>query len=227
MRRRRTFAHLVATGAIAVLAALSGCSGSDRLPGAKRVAGPTPLAEFVTDGLEVHRGDFCGRIPMTAIRRALSADDAPSEVRTYGSGDPVLTGEESAGPDGDLAAEYGCEYGHAGRAAEAWVFAPPIRANRAARLVRQIAGRDGCTPLAGAPRFGSPTTALTCPGPNGLPVASFHGLFGDAWLSCSLTTTAGEPEAGVIERAGSWCVAVANAAHEAALQDPEASGDPS
>ena len=44
--------------------------------------------------------------------------------------------------------------------------------------------------------------------------ASYRGLFGDAWLACSLTAP-GERDA-VLEKAGAWCVAAARAASQPA-----------
>jgi hypothetical protein len=40
---------------------------------------------------------------------------------------------------------------------------------------------------------------------------TFHGLFGDAWLSCSLSAV-GADQDGLVDRTGRWCVAVAQAA---------------
>jgi hypothetical protein len=41
---------------------------------------------------------------------------------------------------------------------------------------------------------------------------SFRGLFGDAWLACSLTLPPAVTPERLLETAGRWCVAVAQAA---------------
>ena len=78
-------------------------------------------------------------------------------------------------------------------------------------LAESAASRESCTQPAGAPPYGSPSLALVCPAGNRT-WASFRGLFGDAWLSCSLSAPATLSEADLLDRAGRWCVAVAEAA---------------
>ena len=45
---------------------------------------------------------------------------------------------------------------------------------------------------------------------DGAVVASYRGLFGDAWLSCSVEPAG--PDDGLVERTGRWCVTVLQAA---------------
>ena len=82
---------------------------------------------------------------------------------------------------------------------------------RATDLVADAAGREGCTTAAPAPANGAPSVALVCPAGDRT-WASFRGLFGDAWLSCSLAAPAQLGEKELLDRAGRWCVAVAQAA---------------
>ena len=62
----------------------------------------------------------------------------------------------------DVAHEFGCRYSAAdGTMAQAWVFAPPVDAAGAERLVKAAGKAAGCEVDIG-PTFGSPTLALTC-----------------------------------------------------------------
>ena len=83
----------------------------------------------------------------------------------------------------DVAHEYGCSWRAAdGTVASAWVFAPPVTAARAAELAAR--GRPRGRLPAGHRRPGVRRSVG-----RGATVAAsiaFHGLFGDAWLSCSL-----------------------------------------
>jgi hypothetical protein len=69
-------------------------------------------------------------------------------------------------------------------------------------------------PVRGGPRFGTPGVSTRCrvATPRGTAV-TLRGLFGDAWLSCELTTpdatAAGDPVRETVRRAQRWCVAVA------------------
>ena len=65
-----------------------------------------------------------------------------------------------------------------------------------------------------APAYGEPSAGLVCTSTRGREV-TFRGLFGDAWLVCSLRTagvSAGESTNQAVDRAGRWCVAAARAA---------------
>jgi hypothetical protein len=181
---------------------LTGCTG-DAPAAAPTPATATPLGAFATGGITVARGAFCSRVAPAAVEEALRA--APDSTNSW------VNGERAALAPGvkDVAHEYGCAWRAAdGTAARAWVFAPPITPGQATGLQRAAAREQGCEPVADAPRFGTRTIAVRCGG-DGTPTTAFHGLFGDAWLSCSLAGAAG-PDA--VDRTGRWCVTVVKAA---------------
>lgn len=178
----------------------------DRTP--TREAAPyegTDLADFDTATAVVQRAPFCELVPAEALTAALGED---VDLTAYGNGE-----QSEALPGSDVSHEYGCLFSTAtpgGGTARAWVFAPPVTVARADDLVA-AARVQGCTVESDAPAFGTPSVALVCASGD-LRTASFRGLFGDAWLACSLTlpvVTAGED---LVERTGRWCVAVAEAA---------------
>lgn len=163
----------------------------------------TDLADFDSTAAVVQRAPFCELVPADGVREALGAK---GELTAYGNGE-----QAASLPDGDVAHEYGCVFTAAdGGEARAWVFAPPVTAARAAALAK-AAVTGGCRASAGAPPFGSPTAAVVCVA-GATRTASYRGLFGDAWLSCSLTQPAGVTASDLLARAGRWCVAVAQAA---------------
>jgi hypothetical protein len=83
---------------------------------------------------------------------------------------------------------------------------------RSAREVARAAREEpGCEPVPDAPDFGTPSAALVCDVGPRLEV-SYRGLFGDAWLTCTLTADSDVPRAELVDRAGRWCVAVVGAA---------------
>ncbi|RJS45161.1 hypothetical protein [Nocardioides cavernaquae] len=159
-----------------------------------------------------------------------AAVDEPDATRHYANGE--------LSPDtGDIAHEYGCIFdGETGLTAKAWVFAPPVTPDEATRLVAEAGKVRGCQPV-DPHDFGSPAVGTLCRTSTTTTV-TYRGLFGDAWLSCSITapvakpadqpasgaastaTAASEaaPTAGVLtgkaltDRAGSWCVQVATTA---------------
>lgn len=164
----------------------------------------TPLEDIDTSTLVVRRAAFCDGVPSEAVAAALDAEPDDKET-AYGNG-------ERAHLDGrvkDVAHEFGCSWtARAGRA-RAWVFAPPVTKGLARGLVDEASSPDGCETLTDAPRFGRPTAALACADSGALAV-SYRGLFGDAWLSCSVSGHGARDD--LIDRAGRWCVAVAQAA---------------
>ncbi len=113
----------------------------------------------------------------------------------------------------DIAAEHGCRWKRGRTVARAWVFAPPVTSADAKRFAGSARRAEGCDVRRDAPGFGSPSVARTCPVGEGFE-ASYRGLFGDAWLVCSLTAPG--TRRATLTRAGAWCVAVA----EAAAQPP-------
>lgn len=163
-----------------------------------------PLTSYDTSGLVVAREDFCGRIPPEAVTDALGSG-AGDEGR-YGDGDDLPTGRTG------VSHEHGCwARAESGAEAAAWVFAPPVTTEGGEELVAEAGQEDGCEVDPEAPAYGDPTVAVIC-GDADRVTASYRGLFGDAWLSCSLALPGRTGQQELLERAGRWCVAVAEAA---------------
>lgn len=74
-------------------------------------------------------------------------------------------------------------------------------------MVREAPGR-GCSSTRDV-GFGSPSVSTRCTG-DGTTEESYRGLFGDAWLTCTLSTP-GDP-VDLPERTSAWCVSVLEAA---------------
>jgi hypothetical protein len=179
------------------------CSGGDEPTSEPSSPAPTPLSELATDTLTVARADFCSRVAPAEIEEALG--DAAEAADDWANGDRA----ELASGVTDVAHEYGCRWTAAdGTTAQGWVFAPPVTRGHADELRRAAVAGDGCRPVTDAPRFGSRTIAVRCQDGT----TAFHGLFGDAWLSCSLRVPGRPAAADAVDRADRWCVAVAQAA---------------
>ena len=190
----------VVLAALLAGSALTGCDDEDQPEEPTPSAVSTPLTDFATDDITVARADFCSRVAPNAVEEALGA--AVESAETYANGDRV----EVAPGVRDVAHEYGCTWTAAdGTVARAWVFAPPVTAEQADGLVTSAPGK-GCRQVRSAPAYGDPSVAALC----GDELA-FHGLFGDAWLSCSVEATGTDHQA-LLDRAGRWCVTVAQAA---------------
>ncbi|QSR25442.1 hypothetical protein CFH99_07360 [Nocardioides aromaticivorans] len=175
----------------------------DRTPAPKAaVYQGTDLADFDSTTAVVRRAPFCELVAKEAVAEALGGD---GELTAWGNGEKA-----AAVPGGDVAHEYGCAFAGSGAEARAWVFAPPVTRTRAQALAKAAPAR-GCTTTAGAAAFGTPSVATTCTSGEQRTV-SWRGLFGDAWLTCTLTQGVGATEADLVDRAGRWCVAVAQAA---------------
>jgi hypothetical protein len=189
--------------AAAVLLVAAGCSGDEPEPAPT----PTraPLSALDTASVVVVRGELCTRLADASVEAALGGPAAAADA--YGNGDTA----ELADGVRDVAHEYGCAWtGADGTTARAWVLAPPVTAGRANRLQAAATRADGCEPLPDAPRFGARSAAVRC-ADDGAVVASYRGLFGDAWLSCSLRA----PDAAAADlpdRATTWCTDVLHAA---------------
>ena len=166
----------------------------------------TPLESFDTSTLAVARDSFCDDVDPRQVAAALGAE--PTGEDAYDNGDEVALADGVT----DVAHEFGCTWtGDDGSEARAWVFAPPVDATRADRLVREAGKVEGCEP-APTPAYGAPSVGLTCTAVDGAR-ASYRGLFGDAWLTCELTVPdAAADQAALRERTGAWCVGVALAA---------------
>lgn len=172
----------------------------------------TPLADYDTSDVTIARAGFCDRVQPEAVAEALGADPAGSS--DYGNGDQVelVPGEK------DVAHEYGCSFeAPDGTEARAWVFAPPVTTARAEDLVAEAKRIPGCAKRHHAGAYGDPTLTLICIYREST-IASYRGLFGDAWLSCSLKVPEARGAAdrltpkALLDRTGRWCVAAAEAA---------------
>lgn len=163
----------------------------------------TALADFDTRKAVVQRAPFCDLVPDAAVAEAIGKG---ATLTRYDNGE-----QSDAFPSGDVAHEYGCRYApeDGGVEARGWVFAPPVTAASAEQLVAAVP--TGCTPLPEAAAFGTPSGGVQCALDGGQTI-SYRGLFGDAWLACSLTLPVDVPGSEAVDRAGRWCVAVAQAA---------------
>ena len=186
----------------------AGPTGSAR-PTSSTPAAPleTPLADYDTTSLTVQRAGFCDLVAGEDVDAALGGPAA--NARSYGNGESTAFTSEVT----DIAAEHGCRWKRGRTVARAWVFAPPVSRSDAQRLLAAARRTDGCAVRRDAPAYGAPTLARTCPVGESYEV-SYRGLFGDAWLTCSLTRPGAR--AATLRTAGEWCVAVA----EAAAQPP-------
>jgi hypothetical protein len=201
--------------AVAVMASLAvtGCTGNgdDGDAAAPVAAAGTPLASVDTSLIAVARAPFCERLTTVVVERALGGRTA--DATSYGNGDraEVVPGVK------DVAHEFACTFTAAdGTTARAWLFAPPITRDRAAGLVTTAAGAEGCTEVTGAARFGDPSVAVQCLTRTGDPLqgttVTYQGLFGDAWLACSLAVPGATVRVDQVDQTSRWCAAVVLAA---------------
>ena len=110
----------------------------------------------------------------------------------------------------DVVHEAGCSYRRGPTEATAWVFTAPVSRREARGLLRQRRTAQGCEP-AGELAFGRPGAVLRC-GQDERSLVTMAGLFGDAWLTCEVSSPARRPEARAVEEAQRWCVEVVYAA---------------
>ncbi len=165
----------------------------------------TPLAAYETSGVVLVRDSFCDAVPTEAAVEAL--EDDPESTKSYDNGQRARLSADLR----DVAHEFGCAWLTSGGTARAWVFAPPVTRHSARGLAREVRTEPGCTSVPDAPEFGKPSAALVCEVGTEVEV-SYRGLFGDAWLTCTLSSAPGVPRAELTDRAGRWCVAVVEAA---------------
>lgn len=203
--------HLAAASVVATLSliGISSCQGDGNPSDETPSGASTPLSAFDTGNVRVIRDAFCSQIGPESVAEALGGDAESSA--SYNNGEKARISSRVR----DVAHEFDCTWvGADGTTAQAWVFAPPVTPERG-RLLARTAAREagpGCTTVEAAPEFGSPSAAVQCKA-HGRLETSFHGLFGDAWLSCSLAAPASETDqAALLERAGRWCVTVVEAA---------------
>jgi hypothetical protein len=203
----RRLAAATVVAAVCLLG-IGSCQGDEEpAPSAAPSPSSTPLAELDTAALVVRRDSFCPDVDPDAVEEALGGD--PDASTSYDNGEPARLTRTVE----DVAHEFDCTWQRAGgTVARAWVFAPPVTAARARGLVREAQTVPGCTPVPDTSAFGSPSVAVGCRAGRTL-TAAYHGLFGDAWLSCSLAVPVGDAaRADLVDRAGRWCLAVATAA---------------
>ena len=169
----------------------------------------TPLASLDLSGLPVARRSPCSRIDRGDVERALRGPVV--ETGHYDSGDRTSLTSGLR----DVSHEFDCTYrADTGAEARVWVFAEPVTRGVARGIVRDARGTRGCRPVTGGPVYGAPTLSTSCrvATPPGRAV-TLRGLFGDAWLSCQVSTpspaTAGDPRRETERRAQRWCVSVA------------------
>jgi hypothetical protein len=168
---------------------------------------PTPsnLADVDLSDLPIERQPFCETLDDDAVEDALGA--APSGTSHYGNGDrvPLTTGLT------DVSHEYNCTFDAAtGSQARVWVFAEPVTAAVGQTILRDARRERGCSELDRVPMFGTPSLATLCrPSGPARHRVTLRGLFGDAWLTCQLSTPAATGAQPTIQRAGQWCVRVA------------------
>lgn len=187
-----------------VVCTTAACTGSGDEPSEPSAApSATPLGDLDTASVSVARADFCSSIPEAAAEAAL--DGTIAGTAHYGNGDSV----EIAAGITDVSHEFGCRFaGESGAEARAWVFAPQVTPAKARALAAELRRTKGCTPLPRAAAFGTPSIAVSCTGKSAV-TASYRGLFGDAWLACSVTRPSAAGLAVAVDR---WCSAVLAAA---------------
>ena len=189
--------------------ALAGCSASTEseppptAAPSEAVDSGTTLEDVDTTALVVPRAPFCDRVDPAAVTRALG--DEAADVSAYRSGQRIKISDDVA----DVVHEYGCRWTAGDGTAEAWVFAPPVTRKRAAGLVASAQRSPKCLDSSAAPDFGRPS-AVCASRSDDAHAITLQGLFGDAWLTCSLTLDESQRE--VDDRAMRWCAAVATGA---------------
>jgi len=173
-------------------------------PAAQKPFTTAPLADYDAAAAVVTRGPFCATVDERQVDAVLG--QVP-DVLEWRNGDEV----DLTGAGADVVHEFGCAWSVQDvGAARAWVFAPPVDAARAQRLVTSAGKGPGCV-VGSGPAFGSPTLALTCT-KDGTTRASYRGLFGDAWLVCEVERPADAGvDVDVVDLAGRWCVGVLQA----------------
>ena len=173
-------------------------------PDALAISPTITLADLDPASLAVRRDAFCAEVPPESVVAALGAE--PEGERAHAPGDRV----ELAKGLRDVAHEHGCSWTAGDAAARAWVFAPPVSPDQARAVARSARETDGCTPLPDTPSYGVASVGLACRTDRGLEV-SWRGLFGDAWLTCTLRDR-DLPREELVDRADTWCATVASAA---------------
>lgn len=191
-----------ALGVVAAALLLAGCHHQEAATPSP--AKPTPIAAYDGTFTAAKRISICSRIPDGAI---LDAVGAKVQTAHYGNG------QKLPGAD-DISHEYGCVFnGEGGLVARSWTFVPPVTPEQATAYAGAARATPGCRPLPEA-KFGSISAGTVCAVP-GSATVTWRGLFGEAWLGCSVAGPVGAPpqtEEALVERAGIWCVRVVETA---------------
>lgn len=190
-------AAVIAVTVVVITVGLRG-GGDSEAPKAKRPLS-TKLSDLDTTRMTIERASFCSKVPAADVTEALGGK--PTDTSSYTSGDKApLTPKVE-----DIANEHACGWqGPGGASVAAWVFAPPVTPAMAKQIAADVP--KGCRSVRTA-EFGDPSSAVRCG-----QTVTVRGLFGDAWLSCSLTGRAKEQPAAILDRAQRWCATVATSA---------------
>ncbi len=213
-RRRRTARRLLLL--VLVLAVTVGVvyvGIRDRTTGPTEAAGsspstsstPSPSSSVDLSDLPIDRGAFCDQLDQRNVEDALGGP--VSDTSHYDSGDRVALAPGVT----DVSHEYDCTFEAAdGTEARVWVFAEPVTATVGRTIIRDARAEKGCTVRPDPPTFGTPSVGTVCrtTKPDTRSV-TLRGLFGDAWLSCRLSTPGPTDAAETAQRADQWCVRVA------------------
>jgi hypothetical protein len=200
--RARPVRHTPALLLLGALLLVAGCGGSKSAPPPPT---PTPISHLSTSGMDLPRLEFCWLVPDRAVQAALGGE--AGDHTGYGNGDRP---SEAGVPD-DVLHELGCTWTRSGGwAARAWVFAQPVEAPLARRVVAAAGHESGCRTPAG-PAFGAPSYTQVCAEKGGAQRVRHAGLFGQTWLTCEVAGPHGADADQIRRRADAWCVSVANA----------------
>ena len=194
-----------------VLAALllAGCSSATPESAPSPAPSPTAIADLNTAGLQVARIDFCKLVPSEAVSSAIGGKT--SQAAAYGNGDV----EPLSGLAKQVLHEIGCVWqGEGDVTARAWLFARPVEAGFARRVVAEARTTKGCKVVDG-PGFGKPSYTQECTRAAGQQRVRHAGLFGQSWLSCEIAAPSGAEIPDLRSRTDAWCVEVANALNTA------------
>ena len=90
----------------------------------------------------------------------------------------------------DVSHEFNCTFdASTGAQARVWVFAEPVTTAVGRSIVQEARREPGCAVRPDAPTFGTPSVGTLCrTGSPASRAVTLRGLFGDAWLSCRLST---------------------------------------
>jgi hypothetical protein len=208
----RVARRIVTVAAALSLGLAAGCTGDTGDTGDTAPPPPAPpttvdLSEIDLTSVAVSRAPFCDALAESSATKALvdALGGEPRRTDAWESGD-----RRRVGGSRDVVHEAGCSYRRGGSGASAWVFAAPVTRRDARSLLEQRRDADGCSP-AGELRFGRPGLVQLCAQAE-TRLVTMAGLFGDAWLTCEVSSVDSTPVGESLERAQRWCVEVVYAA---------------